>query len=119
MRRIMMSFELDPNTGRPWPHKWQRILAAFMDGHAWHTFDAMRELRSSCLHSDISLLEARGLRFNRNRIAVTGYGGAKTHVMAYQLAPESIPIARHLLGLAPDSCRSVDASRDYLRASRG
>ena len=111
----MKGFEIDPTTGRPWPHKWQRILAAFLDGRSWHTFDAMRELRSSCLHTDISLLEARGLRFNRNRIAVTGYGGAKTHVMAYRLAPESYPDAHALLGLATPSCRSVD----YLRASRG
>jgi hypothetical protein len=115
----MKGFELDPNTGRPWVHKWERVLAAFLDGRSRHTFDAMRELRSSCLHSDVSLLEARGLRFNRNRIAIAGYGGAKTHVMAYQLAPESYPLARSLLGLAPDSCRSVDASRDYLRASGG
>ncbi len=114
-----MSYELDPNTGRPWPHKWQRILAGFLTGRSWHTFDAMRELHSSCLHSDICLLEARGLRFNRNRIAVAGYNGAKTPVTVYQLAPASIPLARSLLGLAPASCRSVDAAIDYLRASGG
>jgi hypothetical protein len=115
----MMSFEIDPNTGRPWVHKWARILSAFLDGRAWHALDAVRELRTTCLHSDISLLEARGLRFNRNRIAITGYGGAQTHVMAYQLAVESYPLARSLLGLAPPSCQSMDTAIDYLRASGG
>ena len=111
----MKGFEIDPNTGRPWPHKWQRVLAAFLDGRSWHTFDATRELHTTCLHSDVSLLEARGLRFIRNRVTVTGYNGTKTPVTAYQLAPESYPLARSLLGLATPSCRSVD----YLRASRG
>jgi len=111
----MKVFELDPTTGRPWPHKWQRILAAFLSGRAWHTFDAMRELHTTCLHTDISLLEARGLRFTRSRVTVAGYNGARTPVTLYSLAPESYPDAHALLGLAPPSCRSVD----YLRASRG
>lgn len=115
-----MIYELDPNTRRPWARKWERILAAFLSGRGWHTLDASRELHTTCLHSDVSGLEARGLRFSHDRITVEGYGGAKTPVTLYTLAPESYPLAHRLLGLAtPSGQPQGDSAKAYLLASRG
>lgn len=103
-----------------WRHKWQRIAASFLTGRAWHALEAVRELGTSCLHSDIAGLEARGLRFDHERITVAGYGGAETSVMRYRLRPESYAQARALLGLAaPSGASDDDAVREYRRASGG
>ncbi len=103
-----------------WRHKWQRILISFLTGRSWHTIEAARELGTTCLHSDISGLEARGLRFDRERIAVAGYGGSQTAVVCYTLRVESVTLARCLLGLeAPSNEPDVDGEREYRRASGG
>lgn len=103
-----------------WRHKWQRILAAMLDGRARNAIEHGRELGTSCLHSDIAGLEARGLRFDHERITVAGYGGAETAVMRYRLRPESYGLARRLLGLAAPSGEPDDAFvREYRRASGG
>lgn len=103
-----------------WRYKWQRILAAFLSGRSWHTLEAVRELHTTCLHSDVAGLEERGLKFTHDRVTVAGYGGAETPVVSYRLASESYPIARRLLGLATPSGESdTDAMREYRRASGG
>lgn len=103
-----------------WRYKWQRILASFLAGRSWHAVEAVRALGTTCLHSDVNGLEARGLRFDHERITVTGYGGAETPVVCYRLRPESYAQARALLGLATASSESDDdAVREYRRASGG
>lgn len=116
-----MVYELDPLTRRPWQHKWQRILAAMLDGKPRNAVEHGRELGTTCLHSDINGLEKRhGLVFIHERVTVAGYGGSKTSVMSYRLAPESLPLARRLLGLAtPQNPPQGDAAKAYLLASRG
>ena len=96
--------------------KWQRILASFLTGQGWHALAAVRDLHTTCLHSDVAGLEARGLRFHRERITVAGYGGEKTSVVRYSLLPESYPHARALLGVATPSISVSDAVREYRRA---
>lgn len=103
-----MIHEIDPNT------------AAMLDGKARNTIEHGRELATTCFHSDVSGLEARGLRFDRARVAVLGYGGSRTSVVSYRLLPESFPLARRLLGLAtPQSPPQGDAAKAYLLASTG
>jgi hypothetical protein len=115
-----MTFELDPLTRRPWQHKWQRVLAVMLDGTPRNAVEHGRELGTTCLHSDISGLESRGLRFSHDRITVSGFGGARTSVTAYRLLPESYPLARRLLGLAtPQNPPQGDDARAYLLGSTG
>ncbi|MCA1977630.1 MAG: hypothetical protein LDL19_00180 [Thiobacillus sp.] len=115
-----MIYATDPNTRRPWARKWERILAAMLDGKARNAIEHGRELATTCLHSDVSSLEARGLKFSHERITVAGYGGSKTSVVSYRLLPESFPLARRLLGLAtPQNPPHGDAARAYLLQSRG
>lgn len=114
-----MIYALDPLTGRPWEFKWQRILAAFLDGQSWHTIDAVQRLHTTCLHSDISGLEKRGLRFSHDRATVAGYGGSKAPVVRYSLLPESYALARRLLGIATTQSQPQGDARAYLLASTG
>lgn len=114
-----MIHELDPHTGRPWARKWERILANSLDGKPRNSIEHGRELGTTCYHSDISGLEARGLKFDRERITVTGFGGSKTSVTSYRLAPESYSLARRLLGLATPQSKPQGDARDYLLASTG
>lgn len=95
-----MIYELDPHTGHIWARKWERILAAMLDGKPRNSIEHGRELGTTCLHSDVSGLEARSLKFDRERITVAGFGGSITSVTSYRLMPESYPLARRLLGLA-------------------
>ena len=88
---------------QPTLHKWQRIAASFLSGRSWHAIEAVRELGTTCLHSDISDLESRGLRFDRERITVAGYAGEKASVVRYRLKPESYAQVRVLLGMAAPS----------------
>lgn len=115
-----MIYATDPHTGRPWARKWERILAAMLDGKPRNTIEHGRELATSCFHSDVSGLEARGLKFDRERITVAGFGHSKTSVTSYRLAPESYPLARRLLGLpTTQNPPQGDAAKAYLFASRG
>lgn len=101
--------------------KWKRILAALL-GKSFNTFEASRELGSSCLHSDIAGLEARGLRFDHAPETITGFGGQPTRVTRYRLRPESYTLARSLLGLPTGPRPTVDLdaqARAYHQASRG
>lgn len=102
-----------------WHYKWQRILFAFMDGRTWHTLEAMRELHTSCLHSDISGLEARGLKFHHEHITVPGYGGKQAAVVRYALARESFPLAARLLGVVSPQVRPDGDAQAYRKASGG
>lgn len=102
-----------------WRYKWMRILFAFMDDRTWHTLEAMRELHTSCLHSDISGLEARGLKFHHERITVPGYSGKQAAVVRYALARESYPSAARLLGLAAHQNQPDEVARDYRKATGG
>lgn len=109
----------DTPEARPIP-KWQRILSSFLTGRSWHALAAVRDLHTTCLHTDIAGLEARGLRFHRERVIVAGYGGEKTSVVRYSLLPESFAHARTLLGRAtPPGPSDGDAEREYRRASGG
>lgn len=115
-----MTHELDPLTRRPWQHKWQRILVVMLDGKARNAIEHGRELGTTCLHSDISGLEARGIKFDHARITVAGFGASKSSVVSYRLRPESYPLAHRLLGLAtPSGQPQGDEARAYLLASRG
>ncbi len=115
-----MIYVTDPLTRRPWEFKWQRELAILLDGKPRNTIEHGRELGTTCFHSDISGLEARGLRFDRERITVAGFGGSRTAVTAYRLRPESLALARRLLGLPTHSSPPQgDAAKAYLLASRG
>lgn len=115
-----MIYELDPATRRPWARKWERILAAMLDGKPRNTVEHGRDLATTCLHSDVPGLEARGLKFDRSRITVAGFGASKTAVTAYRLRPESFSLAHRLLGLAaPQNPPQGDAARAYLLSSRG
>lgn len=105
-------------TAPVWRHKWQRVLFALM-GRPWHTLEAVRELHSTCLHSDVANLERRGLRFIRERITVAGFGGSKTPVTRYRLAGESYHLARQLLGLAAHQSQPDEVARDYRKATGG
>lgn len=96
--------------------KWQRILAAFVTGRTWHALEAGPALRTTCLHSDIAGLEARGLRFDHTPETVAGYDGQATRVIRYRLRPESYPQARRLLSLPEPAGCDPEA---YRRASGG
>jgi hypothetical protein len=101
-------------------HKWQRIAASFLTGRSWHAIEAVRELGTTCLHSDVSDLEVRGLRFHRERVSVPGFGGAPASVVRYRLRPESFAHARELLGMAPpQNAPQGDDAGEYRRASGG
>lgn len=115
-----MNYTTDPNIRPPWARKWQRVLSVMLDGKHRNAVEHGRELGTTCLHSDISGLETRGLKFDRSRVIVPGYGGSKTAVTAYRLRPESFPLAHRLLGLpAPQNSPQGDAARAYAQASRG
>lgn len=115
-----MIYATDPLTRRPWEFKWQRILAAMLDGKPRNTVEHGRDLATTCLHSDVPGLEARGLKFDRERITVAGFGSSRTAVTAYRLRPESFALARRLLGLAtPQNPPQGESARAYLLASRG
>jgi hypothetical protein len=79
------------------PHKWQRILAAFVAGRSLHRFEA-EKLADHCLHSTVSTLEKKGVTILRRSEKVRGYMGIPTDVQRYWLAPESVGKARELLG---------------------
>ena len=102
-----------------WRHKWQRILFAFMDGKSWHALEAVRELGTTCLHSDIAGLEARGLKFHHERINVPGHGGSQAAVVRYTLTHESYPLAARLLGMASPQVRPAGDAQAYRKASGG
>lgn len=99
--------------------KTHRVLTEFFAGRKIHRFDAER-FGEHALHSTVSSLEARGLKFDRKTISVPTQWGRDCHVTLYWLAPESYPLAAQLLGMATPSGQSQgDESRAYLLASRG
>jgi hypothetical protein len=102
-----------------WRYKKERILFAFMGGRSWHTLAAVRELHTSCLHSDVSGLEKLGLKFHRERITVPGYGGKPTSVTCYTLAHDSYPLAARLLGIAAPQAPPDGDPQAYRKASGG
>ena len=82
---------------QPRPRKWVRILKALVDGRTLNRFEATRDLRDWCLNTTISQLEQRGVRILRKDETVPGAFGP-VHCCRYWLAPESIALARELLG---------------------
>lgn len=93
-----LDYSINPSTGLPWTFKYQRIVYAHLD-RTWNTFEAMPELFSSCLHSDIAELERKGITFDHLRETHIGFGGARVPCVRYRIKPESVPNAKHLLGL--------------------
>lgn len=96
---------MPPQEGRPVvasrkpkiPHKWQRVLAAFLAGRSLNRFDGER-LSDHCLHSTVSTLQSKGLVILRAPETVAGYMGLPVSVMRYRLAPTSFDLARALVG---------------------
>ncbi len=80
------------------PLKWKRVLAAFVDGRKLNRFDAARELSDHCLHSTVAALQAKGVTILRETERVPGYMGIGTDCRRYWIAPESVALARDLLG---------------------
>ena len=111
---------MNTTTGKSTGRKWQRILSAFMDGESWHALIAGAALNTTCLHSDISGLEARGLRFDHTPATVPGFCGEPTRVVRYRLRPESFTLASQLLGTpnGPRPTAEMDAAaREYAKAA--
>lgn len=80
---------IDRNTNSPnvtpVPLKWQRVLAALLDGHTFNRFEAERQLSDHALHSTVSSLQAKGVIILREFETVPGYQGIPTHVCRYWL----------------------------------
>lgn len=96
-----------------------RGLSEFYAGRKIHRFQA-EEIGIHALHSLVSSLEGRGLKFDRRTITVPTRWGADAHVTEYWLAIESFTLAARLLRLvAPSSPPQGDSARAYLLASRG
>lgn len=93
-----------------------RVLSEFHAGRHMHRFDA-EKIGCHALHSVVSRLESKALRFDRKTVCVPGRWG-DAHVALYWLAPESNPLATRLLGLDLHVNRDVEPSgRAYLLAS--
>ena len=113
---------MNTTTGKPIGRKWQRILSAFLDGESWHALIAGAGLNTTCLHSDVSDLERRGIRFDHTPATVPGFCGEPTRVIRYRLRPESLPLARQLLGMTDGTNLDIDqeaAAREYRHAIGG
>ena len=79
------------------PRKWKRILGVFLAGRSLHRFEA-EPIGDHALHSTVSRLQSFGVTILRKEETVPGYMGTPTRVMRYWLAPESVALARELLG---------------------
>jgi hypothetical protein len=117
--------------------KWRRTLRELLirsgsiDEHQWlHRFLAERTARDHCLPSTVSELEKdKGIVFERKEVVVPGYSGEPARLMAYRVAPESLSLARDLLGLTvpspaaqtlpntPRSCDHPEGIGEHRRAS--
>jgi hypothetical protein len=63
--------------------KCRRLLRRLVNGERLH---CLLDLKTTCLHTDMSVLERRyGIQVNRRPIVLTGYGGVRTHVKEYFL----------------------------------
>ena len=97
------------------PRKWQRVLAAFVEGRTFNRFDAYRELRDSCLNTTISQIEQRGVTILRREETVPGHFGP-VYVKRYWIAPDALQRAHELLGLPSadepprDACNALEAA---------
>lgn len=95
-----------------------RVLSRFREGQRMHRFDA-EVIGCHALHSVVSRLESKGLRFDRKTVCVPGRWG-DAHVALYWLMPESIPLAAKMLGIDLHVERSAAPdARAYLLASTG
>lgn len=91
--------------------KWRRTLRELLirsgstDERDWlHRFLAERTARDHTLPSTVSELEKlKGIQFERKDVVVPGFSGEAARVMAYRVAPESVQLARDLLGLTVPS----------------
>jgi hypothetical protein len=90
---------IDARKSSKHPPKWQRILAAFVDGASLNMFEGER-IGDHALHSTVSGLQARGLILHRREERVAGYQGQPTLVKRYWLSGESRGRALELLGRA-------------------
>ncbi|MHB8550162.1 MAG: hypothetical protein ACYDB8_04230 [Acidiferrobacterales bacterium] len=82
------------------PTKWQRVLAALVQGRSFNRFEAARELRDWCLHSTAAAIQRKGVLIERRFETIPGYQGDPTQVCRYWLAPDQIKKALALLGEA-------------------
>lgn len=92
-----------------------RVLSEFHAGRHMHRFDA-EKIGCHALHSVVSRLESKGLRFDRKTVCVPGRWG-DAHVALDWLAPESRLLAARLLGLDLHVSRVEPGARAYLLAS--
>ena len=105
-RQANHSAQAGPHQQNNVPHKWKRVLTAFLSGRSFHRFQAERPvpeggLADHCLHSTVSEIQSKGVRISRKMEKVSGYQGIQTEVMRYWLDfgdVESVAKARELLG---------------------
>jgi len=81
------------------PRKWQRVLAAMVEGRSFNRFEAERVLNDHCLHSTVSTIQAKGLPIERHDEVVPGYQGIPTHVCRYWISDANRERALELLGM--------------------
>jgi hypothetical protein len=79
------------------PKKWERVLAALLEGRSYNRFEAERDLSDHCLHSTIASIEAKGVPVSRRFESVPGYAGSQTKCCRYWLDPKNFAAARILL----------------------
>ena len=83
-----------------------------------HRFQAER-IGEHCLHSTIAALQAEGIEFARETIAVPGWGGQKSHVCRYWLTDIEREKAIQRLSadlVAAGMAGSVEEARRFLEA---
>ena len=83
----------DPNDN-PIPKKWQRVLAAFLDGRSFNRFESERQLNDHCLHTIVSRLQSYGLTIFREYETVNGWQGIPTRVCRYWLDRSEVNLKR-------------------------
>lgn len=80
------------------PHKWERVLRAFLTGRSFNRFEAERQLADHCLHSTVSTIQEKGVPIARKTEKVPGYMGIPTDCCRYWLEPAHRAAALKLLG---------------------
>lgn len=76
--------------------KWKRVAATLMRRRLTR-FQAATECRDWVLPSTVAYLQRRGIRVERERVVVPGFGGAPTSCCRYWIAPDQHHRVRALL----------------------
>jgi hypothetical protein len=77
--------------------KWERVLAALLDGRSFNRFEAEVTLSDHCLHSTIATIQAKGVPVSRRSEWVPGYAGSPTKCCRYWLDRKHYPAGHVLL----------------------